>query len=61
MTDKVKEILCKQLQLLAEESENMRDDVQSLCELTKVMAALTLQLSALLAHDDQQVLFVPER
>lgn len=36
MTDKVTEILCKQLQLLAEESENMRNDVQSLCELTKV-------------------------
>ena len=51
MTDKVKEILCKQLQLLAEESENMRNDVQNLCELTKVMTALTLQLSALLEHD----------
>ena len=61
MTDKVKEILCKQLQLLAEESENMRDDVQSLCELTNVMTALTLQLSALLAHDDQRALFAPER
>ena len=51
METKVTEILCKQLQLLAEESENMRNDVQSLCELTNVMTALTLQLSALLAHD----------
>ena len=61
METKVTEILCKQLQLLAEESENMRNDIQSLCELTKVMTALALQLSALLARDDQQALFAPER
>ena len=55
------EILCKQLQLLAEESERAKSDVQALCELTKVMIPLALHLSALLEHDDPQALFEQER
>ena len=61
MKEMVVKILCKQLQLLAEESERAKSDVQALCELTKVMIPLALHLSALLEPDDPQAPFVEDR